>query len=181
MVIISKSSEKANDSVTKWDYILVLKSLCFRATWHTWHKTSMFSFRILNEELRYHLGHVYWQPILQRGMIISSPSNTQPSVILSATWTWYSTKFKNKSLTHLWFTLSLLTLLPCPTMECLPVMGRSVLWALEHQESEKSQRVSHALYSFLNAMPKNCPEFPIFISALVYRVGICDHSNSLGF
>ena len=68
---------KKSDSVTKWNYILVLKNLCFRAIQHTSHKNLVLFFGTVNKELRYHLGDVYWQSILQRRKIIISPNNSQ--------------------------------------------------------------------------------------------------------
>lgn len=39
-----------------------------------------------------------------------------------------------------------------------------MLWVLEHQGSEKGQRIPHVLYWFLNTVPKNHSEFPMFLS-----------------
>lgn len=54
-----KVLKKVNDSVTKWNYISVLKNNSFKATQHTQYKSSTLSFRAINKELRYHSGHVY--------------------------------------------------------------------------------------------------------------------------
>lgn len=60
--------KKVHDSVTTWNYSLLFKDLCFRATQHAWHINAKRTSRILNEECRYHLGHMYWQPTLQSGI-----------------------------------------------------------------------------------------------------------------
>lgn len=65
-------------------------------------------------------------------------------------------------------------------MKSLPMLGWNVFWAFGHQGSEKGQSVSHVLYSFLKVVPKNYPEFPTILSALIPRVRKFDHLNSPG-